>query len=144
MLRSDVVFGGVALLAVVLALFFFVAGEADAGADAVPPPPPITVLAPRGGASVSGPFTIVFETPARMERDASGWVAEGRYHLHAMVSGTELMAAPADVQPVEGGRYRWSIPGLPPGEHRVRLQWAGPDHRTLQRGGSAPFTLLVR
>ncbi|HEV2146506.1 MAG TPA: hypothetical protein VGR37_03735 [Longimicrobiaceae bacterium] len=143
MLRSDLFFGAVALLAVVLAVFFFVAGEADAGAEAAPPPP-ITVLAPRSGATVSGPFSIVFETPARMERDASGWVAEGRYHLHAMVGGTELMAAPADVQPVEGGRYRWSVAGLPPGEHRVRLQWAGPDHRNLQQGGSAPFTLLVR
>jgi hypothetical protein len=143
MLRSDLLFGGVALLAVVLAVFFFVAGEADAGPD-TEPPPPITVLAPRSGTIVSGSFSIVFETPARMERDATGWLADGRYHLHAMVGGTELMAAPADVQPVEGGRYRWTLPGLPPGEHRVRLQWAGPDHRTLQQGGSAPFTLLVR
>lgn len=139
--RRDMVFGGVALLAVVLALFFFVAGEADAGADTAPPPP-ITVLAPRG-VPVSGSFSIVFETPARMERDAAGWLAEGRYHLHAMVGGTELMAAPADVQPMGGGRYRWTLPGLPPGEHRVRLQWAGTDHRTLQQGGSAPFTLVV-
>lgn len=141
-LKSDLVFGAVAVAAIVLAVVFFVAGERDAGAD-VAPPPRITVVEPRSGAMVTGPFAIVFETPARMARDSTGWVAEGRYHLHAMVGGTELMAGAADVQPLGGGRYRWSVPGLPPGEHRMRLQWAGPDHRTLREGGSAPFVLLV-
>ena len=54
------------------------------------------------------------------------------------------MAGAADIQAVGGRRFRWPIPGLPPGEHRIRLQWSGPDHRTLREGGSAPFTLLVR
>ena len=48
------------------------------------------------------------------------------------------------LKPLGGRRFRWNIPGLPPGEHRMRLQWSGPDHRTLREGGSAPFTLLVR
>jgi hypothetical protein len=140
--KSDLVFGAVAVLALVLALVFFVAGEADQGS--APPPPRITVVEPASGTAVSGPFAIVFETPARMARDSTGWVAEGRYHLHATVGGAELMAGAADVQAVGGRRFRWLIPGLPPGEHRIRLQWSGPDHRTLREGGSAPFTLLVR
>lgn len=142
-LKSDLVFGAVAAAALVLALFFFVAGETDEGAGAVTPPPRITVVAPRSGATVSGPFAIVFETPASMVRDSAGWTADGRYHLHATVGGTELMAGAHDVESLGGGRYRWSIPGLPAGEHRMRLQWSGPDHRTLREGGSAPFTLRV-
>lgn len=142
LLRSDLVFGALAVVAVVLALAFFVAGESDDGAAA--PPPRITVVEPAGGAVVSGPFAIVFETPARMERAPTGWVADGRYHLHATVGGVELMAGAADVEALGGRRFRWRIAGLPPGEHRMRLQWSGSDHRTLREGGSAPFTLLVR
>ena len=141
-LKSDLVFGAVAVLALVLALVFFVAGETDDGSAA--PPPRITVVEPASGTAVSGPFALVFETPARMVRDSTGWVAEGRYHLHATVGGVELMAGAADVRSLGGRRFRWLIPGLPPGEHRIRLQWSGPDHRTLREGGSAPFTLLVR
>ncbi|HEX2190138.1 MAG TPA: hypothetical protein VHG51_14620 [Longimicrobiaceae bacterium] len=142
-LKSDLVFGAVAAVALVLAVFFFVAGETDGGADEAAPPP-ITVVAPRSGAAVTGPFAIEFETPASMVRGPAGWTADGRYHLHAMVGGTELMAGADDVESLGGRRYRWSIPGLPPGEHRLRLQWSGPDHRTLREGGSAPFTLHVR
>jgi hypothetical protein len=142
LLKSDLVFGALAVLAVVLAIVFFVAGETDDGA--APPPPRITVVEPASGSAVSGPFAIVFETPASMTRDSAGWVADGRYHLHAMVGEVELMAGAADIEPLGGRRFRWSIPGLPPGEQRMRLQWSGPDHRTLREGGSAPFTLLVR
>ncbi|MEW5930310.1 MAG: hypothetical protein AB1941_22855 [Gemmatimonadota bacterium] len=142
MLRSDLVFAGVAVLALVLALVFFVAGKTDGGE--APPPPRITLVEPRDGSMVSGPFALVFETPARMVRDSTGWLADGRYHLHAMVGEAELMAGAADIEPLGGRRFRWNIPGLPPGEHRMRLQWSGPDHRTLREGGSAPFTLLVR
>lgn len=142
-LKSDRVFGAVAVLALVLALVFFVSGETDDG-SAAPPPPRITVVEPASGTAVSGPFAIVFETPARVARDSTGWVADGRYHLHATVGGAELMAGAADVRSLGGRRFRWLIPGLPPGEHRIRLQWSGPDHRTLREGGSAPFTLLVR
>lgn len=141
--KSDLVYGAVAVVALALALVFFVAGEADTGADGAAPPP-ITVIEPRSGAAVSGPFAFVFETPATMTRDSTGWIADGRYHLHATVSGVELMAGTDDIESIGGNRYRWSIPGLPPGEHRVRLQWSGPDHRTLRAGGSAPFTLLVQ
>ncbi len=142
--KSDLAYGAVAVVALILALVFFVAGEADTGADGAVPPP-ITVIEPRSGTAVSGPFDFVFETPATMARDSTmGWLADGRFHLHATVSGVEIMAGANDIEAVGGNRYRWSIPGLPPGEHRVRLQWSGPDHRTLRAGGSAPFTLLVR
>lgn len=138
--KSDLVYGAVAVVAILLAVVFFVAGEQDDGGGT---PPPITLVEPASGSQVSGPFAIVFETPATMVRDSTGWLADGRYHLHATVSGAELMAGTDDIESLGGRRYRWSIPGLPPGEHRMRLQWSGPDHRTLRAGGSAPFTLLV-
>lgn len=141
---SDLVFGAVAVVAVLLAAFFLFAGEADTGAEVTAPPPEITVVEPRDGEVVSGAFPVVFEIPMRLTLGPSGWTAEGIYHPHVMVDGTELMAGPRDIEALEGPRYRWTIPALPPGEHRVRLQWAGPDHRTLEGGGSEPFTVVVR
>lgn len=141
---SDRVFGAVAAVALLAALWFALAGgEEDDGARPVAPPPPITVVEPRDGAEVAPPVAVVFDPGSRMRRDASGWVAAGRYHLHAMIDGVELMAAPHEIQPLEGTRYRWVLP-LAPGEHRLRLQWSGPDHRTLAEGGSPPLVVRVR
>ena len=140
----DRVFGAVGLIAVALALFFLLrGGEEDTGAAPAPPPPPsITVLEPAPGATVGRQLAVLFDTGEEMQQDPSGWVAGGRYHLHAMIDGAELMAAPGQVQPLGGSRYRWVLP-LTPGEHRIRLQWSGPDHRTLEEGGSPPITVSV-
>ncbi len=138
----DVVYGLVGGAAVFLALVFaLVGGEADGAAAGAPPE--VTVLEPESGSIFSGRVTLVFRTPEEMVRTADGWQTGGSFHLHALVDGTELMAAPGEVQPLGGGRYRWTLPALPAGEHRLRLTWAGPDHRTFQQGGSSPFTVVV-
>ncbi|HEX2092689.1 MAG TPA: hypothetical protein VHG28_09820 [Longimicrobiaceae bacterium] len=138
----DTVFGVVGGAAVFLALLFALLGRADTGAEG-PPPPPVTVLRPAAREIFSGPVTLEFRTPEELRPGAGGWLAGGRYHLHALVDGTERMPGPGDVQPLGGNRYRWVLPALPPGEHRVRLRWAGPDHVPLQAGGSSPFTVVT-
>lgn len=145
---ADRLLGAVGIGLVVLAVVFLFVGEGDDGAAAepasVPPPPVVTLHRPADGEAVSGAFPVEFETGAEMREGPSGWVADGYYHLHAMIDGSELMAAPGQVRRLGGGRYRWTLPPLPPGEHRVRLQWSGPDHRTIAGGGSPEVRVLAR
>lgn len=141
----DRAFGAVAVLAVLLALFFLVRGGADTGAQGgVAEPPAITVLEPADGAVVSGAFPVVFRPGGELRQTPAGWTLAGRYHLHASVDETELMAGPQDVQALGGGRYRWTIPALPAGGHRLVLRWAGPSHAPLRTGESAPVVVTVR
>lgn len=143
---SDRLLGAVGVLAILLALFFALfGGEEDGGGERpVAPPPAIAVLEPRDGAELSGRVALVFDAGTPMRQGPAGWVAAGRYHLHALVDGTEVMAAPDEVQPLGGTRYRWTLPPLPAGERRITLRWSGPDHRTLEEGGAPPRTVRVR
>jgi hypothetical protein len=142
---SDRVFGAVGLVAVLLALAFaLVGGEEDGAAGTVPPPPRISVVEPREGATVSGPVAVVFDAGEELRPSPAGWTAGDRYHLHAEIDGTELMAAPGEVQPLGGTRYRWVLPALPAGEHRIRLRWSDADHRPLGAEGSPPVRVTTR
>lgn len=145
---ADRLLGAVGIALVLAAVLFFFVGEGDDGAAAepasVPPPPAITVHRPVEGEAVSGAFAVEFETPAEMVEGPGGWVAEDYYHLHAMVGGAEVMAAPGQLLRLGKGRWRWVLPALSPGEHRIRLQWSGPDHRTVEGGGSPVLRVLAR
>jgi hypothetical protein len=142
---SDRVFGAVGALALLLALVFaLVGGEEDGALEAAPAPPRIVVIEPRDGAAVAGRVAVVLDAGEELRPAPAGWSTAAGHHLHAEVDGTELMAAPGELRLLEGTRYRWVLPGLPPGAHRIRLRWSDASHRPLPEGGSAPFTVTVR
>lgn len=143
----DRIFGGVGMAAVVLALLFAIlGGEGDDGDGAMAgaPPPAIAFLDPPDGAEVGGRITLRFDTGTPLVEGANGWSALGRYHLHAMIGATEVMATPGEIRPLGETRYRWTLPQLPAGEHRIILRWSDSDHRTLSAGGSRPLRVVVR
>lgn len=115
------------------------AAETSAGAAL----PTITLIEPAPGAVVESPLPVLFEAPVRLRWVAGGWQA-GRLHIHAEVSGSELMPGARDIQPLGENRYRWTLPPLPAGEHTLRLFWSGPDHRPIQQGASEAVGILVR
>lgn len=145
--RSDVVFGAVGAAAVLLALYYFVVyafgGGPRDGEAAGPPVPVVRIVSPSRGEVVDQPVTLVFETDARLVRDATGWSADG-LHLHVLVGATEVMAGPADVRELGGGRYQWRLPRLPSGEYPVRFMWSDENHQPIRAGGSPPHRVLFR
>jgi hypothetical protein len=141
----DRVFGAVAVVALLLALFFLARGGSDTGARSdVAAPPTLTIVEPTDGATVTGAFPVVFRPGGELRQTPAGWTLAGRYHLHASVDETELMAAPQDVQSLGNGRYRWTVPALSAGGHRLVLRWAGPNHSPLRTGESAPVIITAR
>ncbi len=129
---------------VVLAIGFWIdSRRSAAGASGSAAVPPITLIEPTSGAVVESPLPVLFETPVSLRWVAGGWQA-GRLHIHAEVSGSELMPGARDIQPLGDNRYRWTLPPLPPGEHTLRLFWSGPDHRPIQEGRSATVEIEVR
>ncbi|MBV9775141.1 MAG: hypothetical protein JO040_14405 [Gemmatimonadetes bacterium] len=141
----DRAFGVVAAVAILLALFFLVRGGSDTGASGgVAAPPTLVIVSPTDGATVSGAFPVVFRSGGELRQTPAGWTLAGRYHLHAGVDETELMAGPRDVQPLGNGRYRWTVPALPAGGHRLVLRWAGPSHAPLRTGESEPVVITSR
>ncbi|HEV2130052.1 MAG TPA: hypothetical protein VGR27_03060 [Longimicrobiaceae bacterium] len=131
---------GIAVLAIG---FWMDVRRAAGGASASAAPPPITLIEPTSGAVVESPLPVLFEAPVRLRWVAGGWQA-GQLHIHAEVSGSELMPGARDIQPLGENRYRWTLPPLPPGEHTLRLFWSGPDHGALAEGASRPVTMRVR
>lgn len=145
--RSDVVFGAVGAAAILLALYYLVVytfgGGPRDGAVAGAPVPLVRVVSPSRGEVVDQPVAVVFETDARLVRDATGWSADRR-HLHVLIGSTEVMAAPADVRELGGGRYRWTLPRVAPGEYPVRILWSDENHQPIRAGGSSPHRILFR
>jgi hypothetical protein len=140
----DRVYGIVAAALAALALFYlFRGGPADTGADRPAAAPAITLVEPREGAEVTLPAAVVFDAGTRLEAGPMGWNAAGR-HVHLRAGGAELMAAPGDVQPLGGTRYRWTVPALPGGEQTLQLTWSDAQHRPLAEGASRPVRVRVR
>ncbi|MBD0319792.1 MAG: hypothetical protein ICV87_05630, partial [Gemmatimonadetes bacterium] len=131
---TDRVYGIIAAALVLLALFFlFRGGPSDTGVAPAAGVPPLSIVEPREGAEVSLPAGVVFDAGTRLEVGPMGWNAGGR-HVHLLVGGTELMAGAAEVQPLGGNRYRWTVPSLPQGAQTLRLTWSDEAHRPLAEG----------
>ncbi|CAN5358624.1 hypothetical protein BH23GEM4_BH23GEM4_00340 [soil metagenome] len=127
-----IVGGAMVLLAVVLVVRSLLGfGAADASAPAAPPV--ITLLAPAAGAVVADPVPLEFRVDADLRPTSGGWGAGG-LHLHAEVDGREVMPGGDAIVRLEGGSYRWTLPIGAPGEHNLRLRWAGAGHRPLATG----------
>jgi hypothetical protein len=143
---ADRVYGAVAGAAILLALFFFVFGDADSGREpvvAAAAVPQITLLSPASGAELDQPVLVEFDAGTVLARRAGGWAA-GDLHLHLYAGNTELMPGPGDLQPVSGTRYVWQVPRLPPGERTLRVGWSGLDHRSMAEGASETVTVRLR
>ena len=143
-LATDRAYGIIAAVLGLLALFFLLrGGPADTGNAAAAGVPRLSVLEPREGAEVSLPAGVVFDAGTRLEVGPMGWNAGGR-HVHLLVGGQELMAGAADVQPLGGNRYRWTVPSLPRGAQTLQLTWSDEAHRPLAEGASPPVKVTVR
>lgn len=136
--RTPAIIGFLVVGAVILGASFFVSTLNRDGYDAIPP---ISIIGPASGDTVSNPVTITFRTPGALAYDdAMGWMA-GELHLHAMVSGTEIMPAAADIAPGDS-LFTWRLPAVEPGEHRIYLTWAGRHHGNL-RGQADTVAVFV-
>ena len=139
-LLADRVYGAIALALLLLAAFFALRGGPEDGA--APAVPTLTILAPEATDSLVQPLTLVFDAGTTLQQGPAGWTADER-HVHVRVGTTELMPGPGEVQPLGEGRYRWTLPRLPSGEHSVQLFWSDPAHRPLRAGASAPLRVWL-
>jgi hypothetical protein len=131
--------GAMVLGALVLLLM---GGERDTGA-APSAVPRLTMVQPTAGALLSGPVHFVFDVPVEIAQHPGGW-GTGDLHVHLEVNGREYMPSPRDIARLPSGMYRWTLPGLPAGDHQVRLFWAGPDHRAIAEGATATVPIRYR
>jgi hypothetical protein len=139
----DIVLGTIGAGMVVFAIVLLLAGgERDAGVPSANVPS-VTMVQPQAGAELSGPVHIVFDLPGEMERMPSGW-GVGDLHIHLDVNGREFMPSARDIERLPNGMYRWTLAGLPAGEHELRLFWAGRDHQPLTQGASSPIRVRAR
>jgi hypothetical protein len=121
---SDRVYGAVAAIAIVLALWFLVrGGPADTSA------PRIAIVDPRAGAELTQPVTVTFDAHTALRADGTDTTANR--HVHVDAAGTMLMPGTADVQPVRGTTYRWTLPRLPSGSVWLRAYWSDATHRPI-------------
>src|SRR5215207_6724879 len=96
---SDRIYGGIALAAVLLALWFLVrGGPGDGAPDGTTRPTRITIEDPRPGGVLDQPVTVTVN--ARTPLRADGTDTTSNRHLHVDVGGTMLMPGPGDVRPV--------------------------------------------
>jgi hypothetical protein len=138
---SDRVYGGIALAAVLLALWFLVrGGPADGAADSRPTR--ITIEDPRPSGELDQPVTVTFD--ARTALTADGTDTTSNRHVHVDVGGTMLMPGAADVRPVRGTTYRWTLPRLPAGPARIRAYWSDAAHRPIPGATSDSVEVRIR
>ena len=142
-LVADRVYGAIGGLAVLLALSFLVRGGSADGAAAAPKAvPALQLIEPAADGAREQPVTLTFDAGAALSPDGSD--AAGKRHLHARIGPSELMPSPGDVRPLEGTRYRWTLPRLPAGSHAVRLYWSDEAHRPIAEGASDSVVVEVR
>lgn len=125
---SDKVYGGVAAVAILLALWFLVAGGPEDGAGPAGPPR-ITLIDPRPGAELTQPVTVTFD--ARTPLTPNGTDTTATRHVHVDAGGAMLMPGPSDIRPVRGTTYRWTLPSLPTGTIWLRTYWSDASHRAI-------------
>lgn len=140
-LVADRVYGAIAVIAVLLALFFlFRGGETDT--TVVDRPPPLTVREPLSGAELAQPVAVTFDARTPLRPDGSNPAATR--HVHLRIGATELMPGPTDVQPVSGTTYRWTLPRLPSGPAWLRLYWSDAQHRPIPGAESDSVSVIIR
>ena len=102
-------------------------------------PPALTLLSPARDTVITDTFTIQFRTGSPLRLGPAGWAA-GRYHLHALLDGVELMPGAADIRQLPEGSYSWTFTMARPGA--FQLVWALPNHTRLRQGATDPIRFL--
>jgi len=139
---SDRIYGGIAIVAIVLALWFLVRGGPSDGAAAAGRPPRITLIDPRPGAELDQPVTVTFS--ARTALRADGTDTTSNRHVHVNAGGVMLMPGPADVRRVDGTTYRWTLPRLPSGPVWLRAYWSDAAHRPIPGASGDSVNVRIR
>ncbi|HET7462449.1 MAG TPA: hypothetical protein VFJ82_14445 [Longimicrobium sp.] len=140
-LVADRVYGTVAVVAIVLALYFLVRGD-ESDTTAVDRAPRLTVEDPRPGAELSQPVVVTFDARTELRPDGSNPAATR--HVHLRIGATELMPGPTDVHAVSGTTYRWTLPRLPSGPASLRLYWSDASHRPIPGAQSDSVAVVIR
>jgi hypothetical protein len=139
---SDRIYGGIAIVAIVLALWFLVRGGPGDTSAAAGRPPAITLVDPRPGAELDQPVTVTFD--ARTPLRADGTDTTSNRHVHVDAGGTMLMPGPADVRRVDGTTYRWTLPRLPSGPVWLRAYWSDATHRPIPGTSADSVNVRIR
>lgn len=139
---SDRVYGAIAVVAVLAALWFLVRGGPADTSAAAGRPTRITIEDPRPGADLAQPVTVTVNVRTPLPADGADTV--GNRHLHVDFGGTMLMPGPGDVRPVSGTTYRWTLPRLPPGAAWLRAYWSDAAHRPISGGTADSVQVRVR
>lgn len=139
---AERVYGGIAGLAIVLALGFLVAGGPEDGAGPAGPPR-ITLIDPRPGAELAQPVTVTFD--ARAPLSPGGTDTTANRHVHVDAGGAMLMPGPNDIRPVRGTTYRWTLPTtLPTGTIWLRAYWSDSGHRPIAGPSADSVQVTIR
>ncbi|MFL5542060.1 MAG: hypothetical protein ACJ8J0_23945 [Longimicrobiaceae bacterium] len=138
---SDRIYGGIAIVAIVLALWFLVRGG-PGDTSSAGRPPLITIIDPRPGAELDQPVTVTFD--ARTPLRADGTDTTSNRHVHVDAGGTMLMPGLADVRPVDGTTYRWTLPRLPSGPVWLRAYWSDAAHRPISGAPGDSVNVRIR
>lgn len=133
--------GGAMVLAAVVLFFFGGDGDTGGAAGAGAPVPSLTLVTPVHGATVGTPLDLHFRSEEEISPRAGGWGTES-LHLHLSLDGREFMPGAGDLRRDAAG-YRWTVPGVPAGEHTVQLYWADLDHQRLEEGATPPVLIRV-
>jgi hypothetical protein len=142
-LTADRVYGAIAAVAILLALFFLVrGGPADGEAPRPGAVPQLVLMEPAADGGVAQPITLRFDARTALAPDGSDTAA--RRHLHARIGRSEVMPGPTDVRRLDGTRHEWTLPRLPAGTHTLRLYWSDDLHRPLAEGASDSVVVQVR
>ncbi|HEY7766529.1 hypothetical protein [Longimicrobium sp.] len=146
-LIADRVFGVIGGVMVLLGLVFlvrsFMEGGSDTGSGPASAVPQIRIVSPAVGAALAQPASVEFDAGAPLVLGPTGWTAAGR-HLHLFAGGTEMMASANEITAVQGTRYRWALPRLPPGSTTLRMTWSGANHQSIPQGASQTIPVTLR
>ncbi len=88
--------------------------------------PPLKIISPTGGATISSPVSIVFETSADVSKMTMGKdsMATQTPHLHVDIDKRIDMPAMNQIVRLGANRYRYHLGSVAVGPHTIRVHWA--------------------
>jgi hypothetical protein len=132
---------GIALTCVLLGALGYLANRRSKVQNE--PPPSLGITSPAPGMATDSPLVIRFTSSHPLDLRASGW-GHDNFHVHAVVNGTEVMPAAADIVRADSQHYEWTIAGIPRGSATYYLAWADQAHRPLRQGATDTVRFTIR
>lgn len=128
---------------IVAAIYVLVASATGGGGSAAAEIPALELISPGDNEEVSLPMEIRFRTENSLSVQPGGW-GSGGYHLHAELSGREVMPGPEDIRRRPDGSYAWTLAGVQRGAISLRLFWSDAMHRPVLEGSSRAARITIR